>query len=102
MAAPVPLIDFGPFLAGGADERRRVAGAIGRACEDIGFFMLTGHGVPQTLIDALVSVSYRYFALPRTRSGASPCRRTATAAKSRCAATTRRRAWMTAAPRSPT
>lgn len=64
MAAPVPLIDFAPFLNGGADERRRVASAIGQACEDIGFFMLTGHGVPQDLIDELVSVSYRYFALP--------------------------------------
>ena len=64
MAAPVPLIDFAPFLAGSANERRRVASAIGQACEDIGFFMLTGHGVPQDLIDELVSVSYRYFALP--------------------------------------
>ena len=26
--------------------------------------MLSGHGVPQALIDALVAVSYRYFALP--------------------------------------
>ena len=101
MAAPVPLIDFAPFLAGSADERRRVADVIGRACEDIGFFMLTGHGVSQILINELVAVSYRYFALPEDEKrritmppdryrGYIPLR-----------ATTRRRAWMTAAPHCP-
>ncbi len=64
MSAAVPLIDFAPFLAGGAGERASVAREIGQACEEIGFFMLCGHGVPQALIDELVAVSYSYFALP--------------------------------------
>ena len=64
MTGAVPLIDFASFLSGGVDERERVACRIGEACEEIGFFMLSGHGVPQALVDELVAVSYRYFALP--------------------------------------
>ena len=36
----VPLIDLAPLLAGGRAERLAVARAIGRACEDIGFFTI--------------------------------------------------------------
>ena len=60
----IPLIDLGPFLAGTADDRARVATEIGKACRDIGFFYVTNHGVPQTLIDAVFAQSKRFFALP--------------------------------------
>lgn len=62
MTDKVPLIDFAPFLDGSA--KASIATQIERACEDIGFFMLKGHGIPQRLFDDLVALSYRYFNSP--------------------------------------
>lgn len=41
-----------------------VASAIGRACREVGFFYVVGHGVPQALVDELFSVGKRFFAEP--------------------------------------
>lgn len=60
----VPVVDFAPFLSGGDDDRRRVAAAIGRACRDIGFFYLSGHGVPWRAVERAFAVCERFFALP--------------------------------------
>ena len=60
----VPIVDFGPFLLGGADERHEVANQIGRACRDIGFFYLTGHGIPARLVTHTFDVCRRFFDLP--------------------------------------
>src|SRR6202790_2917372 len=59
--ADIPIIDFGPFLAGVADERARVAGEIGRACETVGFLYLANHGVPERLIERTFAASQRFF-----------------------------------------
>jgi isopenicillin N synthase-like dioxygenase len=60
----VPLINLAPLLAGGRSERAAVAHAIGRACEDIGFFTIVGHGVDPGLIDRMDRVSRAFFDLP--------------------------------------
>ena len=60
----VPLIDVAPLLAGGRAERLAVAQSIGRACEDIGFFTIVGHGVDSYLIDRMDQVSRAFFDLP--------------------------------------
>jgi isopenicillin N synthase-like dioxygenase len=36
------------------------------ACEEIGFFAVTGHGVPGSVIGELIAQSYAFFDLPRT------------------------------------
>jgi len=59
----IPLIDFGPFLQGDAAARRAVAKAIGRACEEIGFFYIRNHGVDPKLRDATIAEMKRFFAL---------------------------------------
>ena len=60
----VPTIDFEPFLKGNLDDRQAVAWAIDRACTEIGFFAITGHGVPETKISKLRAESIKFFALP--------------------------------------
>ncbi len=62
--ADIPIIDFGPFLHGNEAERLAVVAAIGRACEEVGFFYLINHGVPQELIDATFEVSKSFYAQP--------------------------------------
>ncbi|MGF1627281.1 MAG: isopenicillin N synthase family dioxygenase [Alphaproteobacteria bacterium] len=61
----IPLIDFAPFRTGDPAARLAVAKAIGRACEQVGFFYLTGSGVAQAELDAVFAESRRFFAQPR-------------------------------------
>ena len=63
----VPLIDFGPFLVGDLQARRKVAEAIGRACRDIGFFYLKNHGVPESLVAGSFAEAKRFFDQPMAR-----------------------------------
>ena len=60
----VPLIDLGPALGGSLADRVRVAWAIDAACCEIGFFTITGHGVPPETIDSLRSAAHAFFGLP--------------------------------------
>ena len=60
----VPIIDLAPSFAGDEAARRAVAAEIGRACETIGFLMVTGHGVSQNLIDEADGLSRAFFDLP--------------------------------------
>ena len=52
----VPVIDIAPFLAGFSEGRARVATQVGRACEEIGFLIVKGHGVPRELVEQMVRV----------------------------------------------
>ena len=46
----VPIIDIAPFLAGAPGDKRRVAAEVDRACEELGFLIVRGHGVPPDLV----------------------------------------------------
>jgi isopenicillin N synthase-like dioxygenase len=64
-AAALPIIDVGPLLGpGSAAAQAAVAGRIQAACRERGFFYVTGHGVPEDLLDQLASASAEFFALP--------------------------------------
>jgi len=60
----VPVVDIAPFLAGPPDRKRQVAAEVGRACEEIGFLIVRGHGVPRDLVEEMYDVSKRFFDLP--------------------------------------
>jgi isopenicillin N synthase-like dioxygenase len=64
MLSTVPVVDLAPFLTGRPDARRAVAHAVGRACEDIGFFTIVGHGVDPALVARMYDVSREFFDLP--------------------------------------
>jgi isopenicillin N synthase-like dioxygenase len=61
----VPVIDLDVARRGGRLDRERVAVAIDAACRDIGFFAITGHGVPDAIVDDLHRVAHEFFAFPR-------------------------------------
>jgi len=63
-ADEIPLIDFTPFREGDRAARQRIADQIARACETIGFFYLSGHGVPETLRADLFDRAGAFFHLP--------------------------------------
>ncbi len=60
----IPLIDIAPFRHGGAADRDRIAGEIDLACRDIGFFLITGHGVDEVLIERAYEMARRFFEKP--------------------------------------
>ncbi|HEY4044606.1 MAG TPA: 2-oxoglutarate and iron-dependent oxygenase domain-containing protein [Rhodopila sp.] len=63
MLLEVPVIDTAPFRSGHAAQRRAVAEAIGQAINDIGFLVITGHGVNPDLIRRVQAVSRTFFEL---------------------------------------
>ena len=62
--AEVPVIDIAPFLGGNEAARRAVAGAIDGACREIGFFTITGHGIPEELIAETRAQAVAFFGQP--------------------------------------
>jgi isopenicillin N synthase-like dioxygenase len=60
----VPVIDISPFLEGTPEGKKKVADEVGRACRDIGFLVITGHGVPETLIHQTYDTAKAFFDLP--------------------------------------
>ncbi|MGF7236310.1 MAG: isopenicillin N synthase family dioxygenase, partial [Frankia sp.] len=59
----VPLIDIGEFHTGNDVTRKHIADEVGRACRDIGFLVLTGHGVPMSQIDDAYGSTKKFFGL---------------------------------------
>ena len=60
----VPSIDLSPYLAGTMAGKREVAARVGRACAEIGFLLISGHGVSEDLIHDVYALSKRFYALP--------------------------------------
>ena len=66
----VPTIDVAAFRAGEKLERASVVGAVRAACEDIGFFVMTGHDFPEELTTRIYKASRAFFDLPAEEKNA--------------------------------
>jgi isopenicillin N synthase-like dioxygenase len=60
---PVPVIDLARFRAG-EDERAALAREVDAACSEIGFLVVTGHGLDPRLIEQVDAIGRRLFDLP--------------------------------------
>ena len=60
----VPVIDISPYLSGDEVGKAQVSKAVAEACTTIGFFAISGHGVPQDIIEDLREASHAYFEQP--------------------------------------
>ena len=60
----IPVIDLGPYLAGRPGALAAAAGELGRALEQVGFFVVVNHGIPQPLIDETFAQARRFHAQP--------------------------------------
>jgi len=69
----VPTINLAPFLAGNSAGRSQVVSEVRRACEQVGFFLVSGHGVPDSLIDGIRAISNEFFELPIDEKLKSRC-----------------------------
>ena len=60
----IPVLDLGPFLAGEPGALEALGAAVRRALEEIGFFFIENHGVPQALVDRVFDENIRFHAQP--------------------------------------
>jgi isopenicillin N synthase-like dioxygenase len=62
MRDEVPVIDLHPYLSG--TDKESVVRQVADACARIGFLVVTGHGVPDAVIENMLAASRVFFALP--------------------------------------
>src|SRR5699024_2891410 len=66
-ADEVPVIDISRYETGDAQADRAIEQSVGDACENIGFLVLKGHGIPDALIEKMRTVSNEFFDLPESQ-----------------------------------
>ncbi len=66
----IPVIDMSAFQDGGSDYS--VAQALGRAARDVGFFCITNHGVPESVVADAFTQSKAFFDLPSEQKNRYP------------------------------
>ncbi|MGH7397922.1 MAG: 2-oxoglutarate and iron-dependent oxygenase domain-containing protein, partial [Candidatus Rokuibacteriota bacterium] len=60
----IPVIDLGPYLAARPRASAATAAALGHALEEVGFFVIVNHGIPQALIDDTFAQARRFHVQP--------------------------------------
>jgi isopenicillin N synthase-like dioxygenase len=60
----IPILDLAAYLRGEPGERRRIAGELRHIFERVGFYFITNHGVPQTLVERMFEEVKRFHAQP--------------------------------------
>ncbi|WP_062214025.1 isopenicillin N synthase family oxygenase [Streptomyces sp. NBRC 109706] len=60
----IPILDIAPLLTADHPDRAATVARLGDAARRVGFAQLVGHGVDQSLFDALLAATRRFFALP--------------------------------------
>jgi isopenicillin N synthase-like dioxygenase len=68
-ATQLPKIDLTSALPG-SDAERRVAFEMDRACREVGFFTLCGHGIPLAVFEQAFARSRAFFELPLAEKNA--------------------------------
>lgn len=64
VSALIPVIDYGPYLAGEPGALAPLVEQVRHACENVGFLYALNHGVAQETIDRAFAASRRFHALP--------------------------------------
>jgi isopenicillin N synthase-like dioxygenase len=60
----IPVIDISPLVSGSPERAHAVARTLGNACRDVGFFYISGHGVPSALMKRVFDTSAAFFTGP--------------------------------------
>jgi isopenicillin N synthase-like dioxygenase len=60
----IPVIDISPLVNGSPEQAHALAKVLGTACRNVGFFYVSGHGVPPDLMARVFEMSAAFFAGP--------------------------------------
>src|SRR5262249_34519990 len=64
MKSSVPVIDLTPWFGGDQEARAAVAARVDAALQSVGFFLITGHGVPSEMCARVRAGAREFFAVP--------------------------------------
>jgi len=64
LPSPIPVVDLAHVRARDPAGLKVAAAAIRAACTGTGFFYVSNHGVPQTVLDAVIQAAREFFAHP--------------------------------------
>jgi len=70
MSSPFPIFDLGRFERAGAAERAELGAEVDAICRSTGFLAVSGHSVPQSVIDAAWNSAHDFFDLPQAEKDA--------------------------------
>jgi isopenicillin N synthase-like dioxygenase len=59
----LPVVDIAPYRDGNEHDRHRVAAEIDRACRDVGFLAISGHGIDPAVQQRMLACVDAFFAL---------------------------------------
>ena len=59
----IPVVDLAP-AAGSIEQRQNVADSLSHICHEVGFFVVTGHGIDESLVDDVFAMMRTFFAFP--------------------------------------
>ncbi|KAK8624788.1 hypothetical protein V6N13_089674 [Hibiscus sabdariffa] len=59
----IPTVDFSLLTSSNPDVRSKMIQELGNACQDWGFFMVTNHGVPESLVNEMIEACRQFFEL---------------------------------------
>ncbi|KAG8368628.1 hypothetical protein BUALT_Bualt15G0065400 [Buddleja alternifolia] len=60
----IPIVDFSQLTSANPDQRSQALRELATVCEEWGFFVLINHGIPETLMKAIIDTSLEFFDLP--------------------------------------
>ncbi|KAL2477451.1 2-oxoglutarate (2OG) and Fe(II)-dependent oxygenase superfamily protein [Forsythia ovata] len=60
----IPTIDISLLTSGNPDHKSKAIQDLNKACEEWGFFMVINHGIPESLMKAMLEVTSEFFNLP--------------------------------------
>jgi isopenicillin N synthase-like dioxygenase len=73
----VPIIDIGRWVDGDEVARAGIAAEVDRACRDVGFMQIVGHGITDSTVAGLTQAIDWFFGLPiEVKSASIPARST--------------------------
>ncbi len=72
MLEAVPVVDLSPFDGSDAEDSRAVVVLVEQACRELGFFLVVGHGVGDSVQRGLYEEARAFFDLDESRKRALP------------------------------
>jgi isopenicillin N synthase-like dioxygenase len=60
----IPVLDLGPYLSGQPGAREKLTQHFRHALEDVGFYFIINHGIPQATIDAAFAAARQFHDQP--------------------------------------
>ncbi len=61
----IPVIDIAPFRSGGSERRQQIARQVAEVCRQVGFLLLTGHGLPAGDLERAFALTRQFTDLPQ-------------------------------------